>query len=1792
MNEEQTKPKSTDDKMTTNANTSDTTYTYESMVENHIPNLLNDQSSPVNFVPLSTFPGHSIFSNFYCGQFYIESNNGNANDDDDDDDDGDDDDNNNNNNQEGTKIMICAQGSKNNNKGTCPSCKKLFKDCTTKYPYEIFKRIYPGLILLCQKQNDDENCVNEYIQLLLRKHNGNIKRCINDIEFYYDYESSDCDDSSESPPPIILRRGNNHENSLDDDDNNSSQSSSDNHSDNEDEDEDEDGSGTIESFERRTRQKGKQHQDHIMINKQKMKKTKIKPIQSEVALSSRQPTLLSSSSVSLSSKLPEYNEIITTISVAMNVQPILAEFALEFSNYDPNQATEYLLQQEVNDSITAMSYVGSNDDKHDDHYKITMEMDDKTKKMVKKIQNLLHTWNCKKKESNEKDIELNDKRKTDVVDSIHSANEYLRKKKRGSIVDDCEEIMLKTLLDDSIELFTPLYKPIENCTEDGKNAQPPPMISERGHRMVLATVINHDESQKSIDGANQQPQSLPFYCKLCTSKVPSSIGGMYYCELCHMCEGCIQQKLHKLLPNDTSGSHKSKKKKKKNNNGETREVDSNRPFTIYTCPAVSNGGHLHHHPLKLANNKRTHCVCDVCDLFDKNEESDEDSENSGSRHRDIGWFCEECDFDICFDCARQPPPLNYDRIENSIEEKKVFHNDDEALINGFRNLFDDGCEIYEDEENVETDNTGSDDTCKQKEDVESEFAHSNFRLKKKWEGGGLFSKVILGGGILRDSSVYSQIADRSRTYRSVPISKGHDDNLPDTAINALYVLGTGNFSAADMTLAEDILRCIDHSSVRLNTSDSVYQYVLKCISAGKIGLAGSLLLSNCYGHQTLTMISNVENSNDENDATITDDDNKTRICWCGDVINEDTAPDGVVGCLGGHAMHPSCACDLLLGGGKCPTCRQTLFFSQVAPSEIKAASNFVNKEIQRVRFEEEEKVRKEIENLTKDGLHIPFNVGDIVIVPADKMYCKKQQCEEPRGGYWHDDMASACGLEGIVTAVKMCDGKPTSIRVISHGFHRFKTIRRVDDFECQDCLQTNIHERRCVYCNWCETCCRRSSFIRQCKRQTYEWNWNPSLIKLLRRFEGAPPLALTENSETWKAEKHILCLRGELVSIKAAREAVQEETKKISNLETLKMSGGGFGRQLSASSGKSVFAMAKSGVSQADWQRAEHLLMLAKQWGQSDGAKSKRTELYQAVKDGDLDSVARIVRRFNAERTVEESQWRFVSDETSDYVVDSSAVVDLRAIPSTTSPRTGFVLNPRAMFSSELELLDRDGNLWVKVKLAELRGNYHTKETELPLPPPQGWIQVRPGGDGSAPIVRRLRTCLRCFSCGHNLLPAVPIQQKYEVVPHDEIKVGDTLLLAVTLEKVQVKCLRDKHVGCIFLMENQTEMSDNIHLQTEIMYRPCDLLKPKLETKAKDGIDETALVNGRLRSRRELVLSFDGDVERAKKAWNESTKDEQTIQYASCARGHLLHARCLQQAMITGSRCPAPGCMEQLYFPRVTKEKNGNDDTCCSGGDGGNTDEEALLRAESDFTSHSARVERRTDDGSETRTAFRDDALKMCPMCCSGPLYNKECSDMSTHHGQCSVQALGGNGLDEACTPEGDFRVTASEIAAKVAQVSATKTVLELLPRCEKHNAPVMFNGCMTCGYLFTDITWYDMPVWDPKGREYLELDKKRRNAAQLLTEQIRSEAAKLQFERDAFCEAGGKIFWETVGEGDEKKFAGWMGGMDSVIVPPPTSFSTLPINDNENRDNDSNSESSDEESHDESDEESLDGDY
>lgn len=91
----------------------------------------------------------------------------------------------------------------------------------------------------------------------------------------------------------------------------------------------------------------------------------------------------------------------------------------------------------------------------------------------------------------------------------------------------------------------------------------------------------------------------------------------------------------------------------------------------------------------------------------------------------------------------------------------------------------------------------------------------------------------------------------------------------------------------------------------------------------------------------------------------------------------------------------------------------------------------------------------------------------------------------------------------------------------------------------------------------------------------------------------------------------------------------------------------------------------------------------------------------------------------------------------------------------------------------------------------------------------------------------------------------------------------------------------------------------------------------------------------------------------------------------------------------------------------------------------------------------------------------------------------------------------------------------------------------------------------MACGHLFTDTDWNDLPDWDPKAQAFLDLNKKTRKAARLLTEQVKTEAALLQFEPDALLEAYGA----KPGSLPLRGARGCGGrGLNTSIGPPPTS--------------------------------------
>jgi len=413
-----------------------------------------------------------------------------------------------------------------------------------------------------------------------------------------------------------------------------------------------------------------------------------------------------------------------------------------------------------------------------------------------------------------------------------------------------------------------------------------------------------------------------------------------------------------------------------------------------------------------------------------------------------------------------------------------------------------------------------------------------------------------------------------------------------------------------------------------------------------------------------------------------------------------------------------------------------------------------------------------------------------------------------------------------------------------------------------------------------------------------------------------------------------------------------------------------------------------------------------------------------------------------------------------------------------------------------------------------------------PPPPPQGWLCVSPGGLGSPNVVKRARSSLRCFCCGDGLVPLKLGTDNFSSVRGRDVKIGERLLVAATLEPVTVENIKHGRIYCSFSSQADT-----------VWYRPEDVVLAK----GYGEIDsETVLLGGRMRNRREVVLMHGGDGSAAKRAWNDARTEpeakkeigdeeqEDTLGFASCLRGHLLHARCFQGALFAGQSCPAPGCTESLWLPKVNRIQTEEGVACC-GGDTANREEEVEVnRMADELVTHAAQVvsqasERTGIPAEEEITNAGIASPKMCPVCCSGPLLNENCSDMQAHHGQCTAVAIRGRRAAGNCTDRGVFQVSASDIAESLIGMPESESVADVLPKCPKHQVLVMFNGCMNCGHLFTGTSWDDMPDFDPEAMAMLDLDKRKRRAAGLLAKQIRAEAAMLQFERDAVHDKWGK---------------------------------------------------------------------
>jgi len=413
---------------------------------------------------------------------------------------------------------------------------------------------------------------------------------------------------------------------------------------------------------------------------------------------------------------------------------------------------------------------------------------------------------------------------------------------------------------------------------------------------------------------------------------------------------------------------------------------------------------------------------------------------------------------------------------------------------------------------------------------------------------------------------------------------------------------------------------------------------------------------------------------------------------------------------------------------------------------------------------------------------------------------------------------------------------------------------------------------------------------------------------------------------------------------------------------------------------------------------------------------------------------------------------------------------------------------------------------------------------------------VRPGGAGSPRVVVPIRGACRCFACGGDLDPpfsrsAASAHDRWAHVPFvpvdvRDVRVGDSVLVAATLERVivhrvlgsstasgcgQVADADEEQIPeelgdtgspvlvCRFPSEDQAadvapepppdEDEDGI------AYRPEDLVWPSLPPRGASVVNSDGESfrqhGGFLRSRRELVLVL-GSAAAARQEWGAESVQEHAPVFASCVRGHFLHARCFQGCLVAGSGCPA--CSEPLFVPGVQRERTAGDDAACCGSGSAAPHEEAIQT-----------VEEGAGAPSMNDVQLEGQQLRMCPLCCAGPLLNEHCSDLQAHHGQCP-----------RC---GQRPFSSASIAEAVARAGSSR-IGTLIPQCPSCKVSVLFNGCAECGHLFNGTSWDGLPLWDPRAKAELEMNERYLRSVRLLAAQVRSQAAFLAHEQAALEEA------------------------------------------------------------------------
>eukprot|EP00931_Biecheleriopsis_adriatica_P020245 TRINITY_DN13598_c0_g1_i1.p1 TRINITY_DN13598_c0_g1~~TRINITY_DN13598_c0_g1_i1.p1 ORF type:complete len:1425 (+),score=288.78 TRINITY_DN13598_c0_g1_i1:78-4352(+) len=1235
---------------------------------------------------------------------------------------------------------------------------------------------------------------------------------------------------------------------------------------------------------------------------------------------------------------------------------------------------------------------------------------------------------------------------------------------------------------------------------------------------TIAKISEYTQDAALTAGHDFEDAEEDALCILCRLDKSDVLAGTLRCRNCYLCQGCCASSV------------------------------------ADRCPALANGGVLHQHALLYRRSDSVRCTVR--------------GENCLG-HR-TAWICSEasCSFAACAVCIARPAPLGWRR-----------HGRKGAGKGKGKRAARDGAEEEENSaDRVPEFNAALAERIAAQGWESRAVAQEGAQAQV--EAGGEDSDVVLGSGAIRPAS-----ETHSSASSSLPPPRQHvlmlDRNLSAPSARALAgfqghgspALRAARAAAAGkagddgqdvqtiaaVTAAEEFLV---HGEV-VGLTRAEHDQLKAAVAAGELGLAGQIIMGASLSDASLPP------------GTVDASSAESAMCpVCAEEIRGAEQLGGVVGCLKGHAIHAACAADLTLGGGACPTCRSPLYYAQVSKAEAEAARCIASAEAeQRVQSEGDDE---------QDRSPGQFHVGDTVRILANASECEKLQ-SAPEVGGWSPDMASACDAEGEVVEI----------------------------------IGTRSSSGEAVFA------------VEVCTDNLDIWRWHSQLLTLVCSYcKGQPD---KERRAAKKSAEQLARLRAELAAVKKARTQVGVESTSV--LMRASAAEGGIEQHSIAPlalerhlTGGSMLAVAKLGsdVAPVDVQRARHLLALARGWGDSTEGKEAREQLYAAVSAGDIDSVARTVRHHNAMEQMQHALWTDAVRESSDYRVAPGVRIELLVRPRRGAPRTGYALSPGMEFTSTKEVVDEDGNLWLRIGdprsiAAKVLESYSVKDTSTggeegdaprkfpvreedfphaisarvargpdwqdgdedggegcqgtllgkynaarggwarvrwdagrqaehyhrvgaegsydlvyvgspPLPPPaaHGWMQVRPGGPGTSAIVANVRGALRCFDCGGEL--ALPSafgsgnvrcrREAFTPVNADLVKAGDAVLVAATFERAfVVEVLKPqlngedskpgaKQVGsdCALVLCRFPELGAEAEAcDVDAVFRAKDLVWPAIEGAAGHS-EEFRLYQDALRSRRELVLML-GSEKAARDCWQQASGSNSSgVTFASCVRGHLLHARCFQGRLLGGRCCPV--CPEPLFVPRVQRTRQDEQDCCGARSDHAAAEALETVQATEAIAQQAGAVE--SDANAEVApgevTSMRGGMVqtKMCPVCCSGPLLNENCSDLRAHHGQC---------------PRCNERPhTAASIAEALAR--GTASVGDRIPRCGNCNVAVIFNGCLECGHLFVDTDWEDLPAWDAAAKGCLAVSIRHRRAARLLAEQVRHEAALLAHERAALEEA------------------------------------------------------------------------